>query len=242
MKETVMEVRTGTLSFLRARDIGPRTEPMTFNFSNPVRQAVAGLAGTNFGFSPRDDHHLGLVNVRLSTSINNDVVTVEGTFGVRDWSGEYDDDYEGSIQFVLMAELETGSVASNLTITSVEYNQTIQFFRSQLDPATAQRDNSIGLIAGKSTVLRTFVDTQTDPTRPTIASISGLLEIRLPNSATWIPISPLNGPIQPKRNSAISRRNANDTLNFLIPGSFYIKLCSKELSRWSSFHRRLYGD
>ena len=31
-----MEVRTGTLSFLRARDIGPRTEPMTFNFSNPV--------------------------------------------------------------------------------------------------------------------------------------------------------------------------------------------------------------
>jgi hypothetical protein len=217
-----MEVRTGTLSFLRARDIGPRTEPMTFNFSNPVRQAVAGLAGTNFGFSPRDDHHLGLVNVRLSTSINNDVVTVEGTFGVRDWSGEYDDDYEGSIQFVLLAELETGSVASNLTITSVEYNQTIQFFRSQLDPATAQRDNSIGLIAGKSTVLRTFVDTQTDPTRPTIASISGLLEIRLPNSATWIPISPLNGPIQAKRDSAISRRNANDTLNFLIPGSFCV--------------------
>ncbi len=138
-----MEVRTGTLSFLRARDIGPRTEPMTFNFSNPVRQAVAGLVGTNFGFSPRDDHHLGLVNVRLSTSINNDVVTVEGTFGVRDWSGEYDDDYEGSIQFVLMAELETGSVASNLTVTSVEYNPTIQFFRSQLDPATAQKDNSM---------------------------------------------------------------------------------------------------
>ncbi len=32
----------------------------------------------------------------------------------------------------------------------------------------------------------------------------------------------MNGPIQPKRDSAISRRNANDTLNFLIPGSFCV--------------------
>ncbi len=217
-----MEVRTGTLSFPRARDIGPRTEQETFNFPNTVHQAVAGLTGTNFGFSPRDDHHLGQVNVRLSTSTNNDVVIVEGTFGVRDWSDNFDDDYEGSIQFVLLAELEAGSVASNLTITGVEYNQTIQFFRSQLDEATAQRDNSIGLIAGKSTVLRVYVDTQTDPTRPTIASISGSLEVRLPGSASPISISPLNGPILPKRDSAIRRGNANDTLNFRIPGTFSV--------------------
>jgi len=215
-----MEVRTSTLSFPRARDIGPRTELAAFNFPRPVRQAVAGLVGTEFGFSPRDDHHLGLVNVRLSTSISNDLVTVEGTFGVRDWSGEYDDDYEGSIQFVLLAELETASVPSNLTITGVEYNQVTQFFRSKLDPTTARPDNAIGLIAGKNTVLRVYVDIQTDPARPTIASISGLLEIRPSGSAIWNPIQPLNGPIPPKSDSAINRRNANDTLNFLIPGAF----------------------
>jgi len=215
-----MEVRAGSLSFPRARDIGPRIERATFNFTRPVRQAVAALSGTGFGFSPRDDHHLGVVNVRLGTSIDDDVVTVEGTFGVRDWSDEWDDDYEGTIQFILLADLETGFIPSNLSITGVEYNQATQFFRSQLDPATARPDNSISLIAGKNTVLRVFVDTQTDPSRPTIARIVGLLEIRLPGSATWNPLVRLNGPISPLRDSAIRRRNSNDTLNFLLPGAF----------------------
>lgn len=215
-----MIVRTGSLAFPRARGGGPRTDRTFFNFTNPVSQAVAGLTGTTFGFSARDDHHLGLANIRLSTTIDDDVVTVEGTFGVRDWSGEFDDDYEGTIQFVLLAELETGTLPSNLSITGVEYNQTIQFFRSQLDPATARPDNAIELIGGKNTILRIFADTQTDPTRPTIAMVSGALEIRLPGGANWIPIAPLNGPIAPRQDSAINRRNANDTLNFIIPGPF----------------------
>jgi hypothetical protein len=215
-----MEIRAGSLTFPRTRDSGPQTDRIFFNFTNPVRQAVAILQGTNFGFSPRDDHHLGMVNVRLSTSIDDDVVAVEGTFGVRDWSNDRDDDCEGNIQFVLLADLEAGSVPSNLSITGVEYNQTIQFFRSRLDPATARPDNSIGLIAGKSTVLRVYVDTQADPARPTIAMISGLLEIRLAGGAIWNSITPLNGPISPKRDSDISRANADDTLNFLIPGAF----------------------
>src|SRR5262249_15654197 len=155
----------------RARDSGPRTGRTFFNFTTPVRQAVAILKGTSFGFSPTDDHHLGMVNVRLSTSIDDDVVTVEGTLGVPHWSGEWDDDYEGNILFVLLADLETGFVPSNASITGVEHNQTIQFFRSSLDPATAQPDNSIGLIAGKNTILRVYVDTQADPARPTIAMV-----------------------------------------------------------------------
>ena len=215
-----METRTGTLSFPRARDIGPRTANASFNFTTAVRAAVAALTGTNFGFSPRDDHHLGVVNVRLSTTIDDDVVTVEGTFGVRDWSDNWDDDYEGNIQFVLLAELETGFVPSNLSITGIEYNQTIQFFRSKLDPATARPDNSIGLIGEKNTILRVFVDTQNDPSRPTIAAVSGNLEIRFSGSAAWTPVMLLNGPISPKPNAAIDRVNANDTLNFLIPGAF----------------------
>jgi len=215
-----MEIRTGSLAFVRARDSGPRTNRTFFNFTTSVRQAAAILKGTSFGFSPRDDQYLGMVNIRLSTSIDDDVVTVEGTFGVRDWSGEWDDDYEGNIQFVLLADLETGFVPSNISITGVEYNQTIQFFRSQLDPATARPDNSIGLIAGKNTILRVYVDTQADPARPTIGMVAGLLEIRLPGGATWNPIMPLNGPIPPKRDSDIRRAKADDTLNFLIPGAF----------------------
>src|SRR6266480_7131663 len=143
-----MEVRSGALTFDR-RSGTSRTDERTFNFNSPVNQAEAILTGTNFGFSPRDDHHLGLVNVRLDTSVDDDVVTVIGTFGVRDWSGEWDDDYEGTIQFLLLADLETGARPSNLSITGIEFNQATQFFRSQLhlDPANIRPDNLIPMIA-----------------------------------------------------------------------------------------------
>lgn len=217
-----MEVRSGSLSFLRIRGNGPRTGERTFNFNSPVNQAVAILTGTNFGFSPRDDHHLGQVNVRLDTTIDDDVVTVTGTFGVRDWSDEWDDDYEGSIQFLLLADLQAIFVPSNLSLTGIEFNQATQFFRSQLhlDPATAEADNSIPLIAGKTTLVRVYVDTQNNPTRPTIASVSGILEVRPAGTASWTSLTPLNAPIPPIQNGAIDRLNANQTLIFSIPGPF----------------------
>jgi hypothetical protein len=218
--EDAMELRSGSFTFPRARGIELRVDQRSFNFTSPVRRAVAILAGTKFGFSPRDDHHLGKVVVRVSTAIDDDVVTVTGTFGVRDWSGDVDDDYEGNLQFVLLAELEALSIPSNLSITGVEQNQAIQFFRSTLDLATIQGDNSIGLIAGKNTVARVFVDTGTNPNRPTIASITGQFEIRPPGAAGFTPVSVLNGPIAPRADATIQRRNANDTLNFLIPGAF----------------------
>jgi hypothetical protein len=215
-----MEFRSGSFTFPRARSIELRTEQRSFNFTSSVRQAVAILAGSKFGFSPRDDHHLGKVVVRLGTTIDDDVVTVTGTFGVRDWSGDVDDDYEGNMQFVLVAELEPLTVPSNLSITGIEHNQAIQFFRSTLDPATIQGDNSIGLVAGKNTVVRVYADSGTDPNRPTIASVTGRFEIRPPGASTFTSVAVLNGPIAPRADGAIQRRNANDTLNFLIPGAF----------------------
>ncbi len=214
-----METRVGTITFPRTRGSGPRTERQFFNFTSPVRQAVAALTGTTFGFA-QDDHHLGTVTARVVTSVDDDVVSVDGLVGVRDWSGEWDDDYEGSLQFVLLAELEVGSLPANLSVTGVERNQAIQFFRSVLDASTARADNWISLIAEKGTVLRLFVDTQTDPSRPAVASVSGLLEVRPTGVANWTSISPLNAPIPPKTDAQIRRSNANDTLNFLIPGAF----------------------
>jgi hypothetical protein len=175
-----VEIRSGSFSFPTISGSGPQEKQTSFNFNQSVRTAVAGLVSTNFGFTQFDDHHLGQVNMRLETAIDDDVVTVKGIFGVRDWSNEWDDDYEGTIQFVLLAELDVGFLPSNLLITGVEASQAIQFFRSHLhlDPATARPDNSIALVAGKNTILRVYVDTQNDPSRPTIASVSGLLEVR----------------------------------------------------------------
>jgi len=217
-----VETRSGSIIFERGRGNGPRNAQQVFNFSQPVTQAVAILSGTNFGFSPKDDHHLGKVTARLDTTIDDDVVIVTGLFGVRDWSGNWDDDYEGSLQFLLLADLEVGAVPSNLQITGAEFNQATQFFRSHLhlDPATARPDNSIPLIAGKNTLVRVYVDTQNDPSRPTVNSVSGVLETRLSGSVNWTPTNPLNGPISPISDGAIRRVNSNDTLNFLIPGAF----------------------
>jgi hypothetical protein len=116
-----MEQRTGSLTFPRSDENGPRTAAQAFNFTAPVDQAVAILTGTDFGFSrPDGDHHVGRITTLLDVELDDDVVTVQGTFGVRDWSGDWDDDYQGT-----------------LSIIGVEYTQAIQHFRAQLhlDPA-----------------------------------------------------------------------------------------------------------
>ena len=92
---------------------------------------------------------------------------------MRDWSGDVDDDYEGNIQFMLLAELEPTAVFS---ISRSPASNTTKRFSSSVRAWARQpwsRDNAIALIGEKNTLLRTYVDTQNDPTRPTIANVSG---------------------------------------------------------------------
>jgi len=100
-----MEIRTDTITFNRARGTFPRSDSRTVTFPSNVRQAVAILTGADFGFSPNDDHHLGMVDVRVSSSASGPNVTVTATLGVRDWSGNVDDDYEGAVHFAVVAEV-----------------------------------------------------------------------------------------------------------------------------------------
>lgn len=99
-----MEIRTSSIAFSRARGTFPRSQSSTVSFPANVRQAVALLTGADFGFSPRDDHHLGMVDVRVNSSVAGANVTVTATLGVRDWSGDVDDDYEGTVYFAVIAE------------------------------------------------------------------------------------------------------------------------------------------
>jgi hypothetical protein len=102
-----MEVRTGTIAFNRFKGSGPRNERDEVVFSAPVTQAAAFLRGFDVAFSPRDDHHLGKLEVGLEATIDPlapQRVIVEVTYGLRDWSNEWDDNYEGQIRFVVVAE------------------------------------------------------------------------------------------------------------------------------------------
>jgi hypothetical protein len=101
-----MQIVTSRISFGRFRGSGPRLIDQVVSFPTAVTKAIAILTGTNFGFSPRDDHHLGMVEVSVQAAIlpGNLTVRVLADLGVRDWSGEWDDDYEGWINYAVIAE------------------------------------------------------------------------------------------------------------------------------------------
>lgn len=99
-----MEFKTDSISFDRFHGSGPRTDSKDVVFGSNVTQAIAILTGSDFGFSPRDDHHLGRVDIKVDANILGNTVRVTATFGVRDWSDNFDDDYEGTVYFAVLAE------------------------------------------------------------------------------------------------------------------------------------------
>lgn len=87
---------------------GPRSTHVDVAFPSNINKATALLTGFDVAFSPSSgDHHLGRLDVRITrTTIlpGNRVAQVEVTFGLRDWSGNWDDRYEGIVFFTVIAE------------------------------------------------------------------------------------------------------------------------------------------
>jgi hypothetical protein len=187
-----------------------------------VVNAVAGLGGYSAGFHRSDDdHELGLLEVQLDTLIQNNVVIVTATYGLRDWSGEWDDEYEGLIDIVVLAELEDPSLPparADLAIMGMEINQATQAFRSNLhlDAANVRPDNSIPLVARKATGLRIYVDYDDTAGGPPIMDLSGELEVLSSMGGTILKLDP-QATIAPRRDSQIDRGEASHTLNFIVP-------------------------
>jgi len=216
-----MEIRQTSFNFPPLRGSGPRTAAESLIFPRNVRTAAAGLTGYSVGFAG-DDHEVGLIQVDTVAEITANVVTVRATFGLRDWSGHWDDEYVGTILVAVLAELEdaTAPVArGDLAITGLEYNQATQFFRSatHLDAATAMPDNSMPLIGGKPTGIRVYVDYDRLSGLPTIFTLSGELVVR--TGAATLPLMP-TALIFPRRDAEIDRGTAGHTLNFMIPGAW----------------------
>jgi hypothetical protein len=100
-----MELKTGSIAFGRDKGVSPRTATQDETFDRNVTQATAVLTGADFGFSPRDDHHLGEVVIKVDANVLGNIVRVTASLGVRDWSGDVDDDYEGTVFYAVVAEL-----------------------------------------------------------------------------------------------------------------------------------------
>jgi len=101
-----MEISNSSISFGRFEGSGPRQQTTDVTMPAPVTSATAILTGFNVQFSPKDgDHHLGNLDVRLTAALlTSTSVRVTATFGLRDWSGSWDDLYEGQIYFSVVGE------------------------------------------------------------------------------------------------------------------------------------------
>lgn len=219
-----MEIRFGSLFFPEVRGEGPQTADATVRFPRGAQVAVAGITGYSATFEG-DDHELGRLRMELETfvdSVDRQNVIVRGTFALRDWSGTFDDTYTGTVQFVVLGELEpvvVGPTRGDLIVVDLEVNQAVQHFRDQfhLDAANVFPDNSIRLVADKPTGIRAYVDYDRSSGLPLISALTGNLEVRDANGA-GTNVAAINS-IVPRRDSQIDRAIANHTLNFIIPES-----------------------
>ncbi len=214
-----MEIRNGSVFFPASRGHGPQERVAApIVFPREVRQAVVGVTGYSAGFSGKD-HEFGRLIVQVQHQVTFNTVSVTVTFGLRDWSHEWDDSYTGLVNFAVLADLATAGDAGtrpDLTITDAETTQVTQHFRSStfLDPLNVRPDNSIPLIAGKATAVRLWVDHTPDPALPPLSFIGGQLEVV---SGTGTIVVPQMEFIQPRRESLILRSERTHTLNFVIP-------------------------
>lgn len=84
---------------------GPQSQSITVNMPGPVSQAAALLTGFDVEYAHGDDHHLGRLEVDLMVdAINGADVAVTARYGLRDWSGNWDDGYDGTISFAMIGD------------------------------------------------------------------------------------------------------------------------------------------
>lgn len=100
-----MQIVNNSITFGSFEGSGPRTSSTDVSLTGTVTQATAILTGFSASFSSSDgDHHLGNLDIRLSTALTGSTVRVTATFGLRDWSGTWDDRYEGRVFFAVIGE------------------------------------------------------------------------------------------------------------------------------------------
>jgi hypothetical protein len=101
-----MDFTSGQFDFPAHKDSGPQSQRLRISFEHRIAQASAVLSGYDASFT-NGDHHFGRLIVTLATQIVNNSTTgpevnVVATFGLRDFSGNWDDAYAGQVRFVLI--------------------------------------------------------------------------------------------------------------------------------------------
>ena len=100
-----MFIVSQTTTFPTVSNSGPQSQTVTVQMPGAVSQAVAILTGFDIEYSNGNDHHLGRLDVELTVgAINGSSVAVTAVYGLRDWSNNWDDGYDGTISFAVIGD------------------------------------------------------------------------------------------------------------------------------------------
>jgi hypothetical protein len=103
----MMLIQNGSTAFGPLSGSGPQITTTSVTFPSAVTQATAILTGFIAEFSNGNDHHLGQIDIQVTVppgGVSGTNVTVTVTYGLRDWSGDWDDQYDGQVFFTVIAE------------------------------------------------------------------------------------------------------------------------------------------
>jgi hypothetical protein len=119
--ETGEEILGGTLNFPAQSGSGPRTLNEAVRFASDFQNAAAVLTGFLARFTT-EDHELLQLEVDVQSQIPAaNQLQVSGTYGLRDSSGNWDDAYDGLIQYVGLATARSGDVISQIRTGRLEF-------------------------------------------------------------------------------------------------------------------------
>lgn len=102
-----MQIVNSSQAFPNISGFGPQVSTANVSMPAAVTQATAILTGFLAEFGNNDDHHLGQIDVQVSVppgGVNGTSVTVNVSLGLRDWSGNWDDNYNGTVFFSVIGE------------------------------------------------------------------------------------------------------------------------------------------
>jgi hypothetical protein len=103
-----LQIANDSQTFQPLSGTGPNTAIKTVTMPAQVSQATAILTGYIVEFSGGNDHHLGQLDVQVQvlggTPMPSANVRVRVTCGLRDWSGNWDDQYDGTVFFAVVGE------------------------------------------------------------------------------------------------------------------------------------------
>lgn len=116
------EVLGGTLNFPRANGSGPRTLNESVRFRNNVNTSVAALTGFTSRFSTSDHHLLQLEADVDGQSPGPNQMQVSGTYGLRDSSGNWDDDYDGILRYAALGTTNNDNQIPQIRTGRMEFS------------------------------------------------------------------------------------------------------------------------